>query len=332
MGTIASKKILLVWIGRLGDLVVSTPFINALKKKYPNSKITLLIKNKVYDVAKMILSVDEIIILPIPVEPKSYFTFIKRILLDKYDICVDMNSSYSRTSGILTKLSRAPIKVSFEKPRAKLFYTHTIAKPSEKEHMLLKFGRLAKFFETEYIPEMTLDINETHRMKAKKILANLGIRRDSFKLLIHPGNFKKYDLRWPKKKFVAISRKISELPDVQQIYLAGPGEEKQVKKMLQHLPPSVKYLPPMRITLTCAILKEIDLLIVCGTGTMHLGATMQTPMLTILSQYAYECWRPLNENAVSLTTGDWKTCRTMKPEKVWAEFLKIYQKWKSNPQ
>jgi ADP-heptose:LPS heptosyltransferase len=320
------KKILLVWIGRLGDLAVSTPFINSIRNKYPKAQITLLVRSYVKPLAKTVRGIDKVTALPALKCPASLLSFIKNLVLTRYDLCVDLNSSYSRTSGSLVLLSKASVRVSFKKYRSNWFYTHTIAKPKENEHMLSRYKRMSDFFKADYKPVMTLDIPDAEAGKAKKLLADIKITQKDFKVAIHPGNFKKHGLRWPRENFIALSDRIAQLPDAKQIYITGPGEEKIISQMVEQIPQNAKQLPPMPITLTCALLKQVDLLIVCGTGTMHLGTAMQTPMITILNQYAYQCWRPLNENAVNITSGVWDNCRTVEVEEVWNAFLEIYRK------
>lgn len=318
------RKILLVWIGRLGDVIVSTPFINALKQKYPQAEITLLVRSYAKSLALMISSVDNVVVLPVLKNPFSFFRFCRNMIFTRYDLCVDLNSSYSRTSGVLVLSSKAPVRVSFEKFRSKWFYTHTIDAPKETEHMLNRYRRLAEFFDACYTPQMTLEISEKDKQTAERIFENSKIKNSDFKVFIHPGNFKKHGLRWPKEKFIALSKKIAELSNVTQVYLTGPGEEKEISAMLKQLPASVRQILPQSIGVTCGLFKKANLFIGCGTGTMHIAAAMQTPILAILNQYAYDCWRPSNENTVSLSSGDWNTCRTLEVEKVWRAFLNIY--------
>lgn len=326
MSSLKPDKILLIWIGRLGDLTVSTPFINSVRAKYPGAEITLLVRNYVLDLAKMISAIDRIITIPGLKNLQSFFSFLKYLIFTRYDLCIDMNASYSRMSGSLSVLSKAPVRLSFTEFRSNWFYTHTIAKPHKKEHMLDRYKRLADFLGAPYKPIMTLETTEEDDKKAKKLLN--GLDKSSFKVMIHPGNFKpkRSHHRWPMAKFIALSRKIAKLTDVTQIYIAGPGEEEKIDTILNQLPLGIKKITNPPIATTCALLKTMDLFIGCGTATIHFAAAAKTPTIAILNHYAYECWRPLNENSVSISSGDWKTCKTVEVEKVWQAFFGFYDK------
>lgn len=58
------KKIIILQLARLGDILQTLPAIQGLKKKYPESKISLVVRNKFSDAAKISPYIDEIIELP----------------------------------------------------------------------------------------------------------------------------------------------------------------------------------------------------------------------------------------------------------------------------
>ncbi|MCX5783075.1 MAG: hypothetical protein NTW04_01315 [Elusimicrobia bacterium] len=233
------QRILLLWIGRLGDLLSATAFIRAMRQKFPDAKITLLTRGYVRDLAEILSGIDERIYLPSPGALRGAGGFFSHFLLKKFDLCVDLNTSYSRTSGALVILSKAQKRVSFDKKGARFFYTDTIAAASRDEHMLSCYGRLAQFFSAPYTPEMKIEIPDGDISRAQKILSSLNLKPDALKIAVHPGNFKKFDHRWPKGKFIELSKKILSLPDVELIYIAGPGEEKPVKTQRYQIPLSM---------------------------------------------------------------------------------------------
>ena len=48
------NRILIVAYRRIGDLILATPLLSAIRQKYPKSEITLLVRNYVYPFAQMI--------------------------------------------------------------------------------------------------------------------------------------------------------------------------------------------------------------------------------------------------------------------------------------
>lgn len=318
-------RILLIWIGRLGDLIIATPLIRAMRLRFSGSQIKLLVRNYVADVAILFDPSLEVICMPSVKNSRDIIAFLRKYLLATHDICVDLNSSYSRTSGTLTLLSRATQRVSFDKFRAGLFYTDTVAAPAKDEHMLARYRRLADFFKAPFEERLELTPKPEHEVMAQIIFSKLNLDPSKKIVAIHPGNFKKFDHRWPEEKFIELSRRILATEKAELVYLVGPGEEKEVKNILSSLPKVIKQVPVMSVPVLAAFMKKIDLLIVSATGTMHLAAAVRTPMISFHSGYTAKCWRPLNTPGEVLTTKDWNSLRSITVDEAWQSFLRVLQ-------
>jgi ADP-heptose:LPS heptosyltransferase len=322
------KRILLIWIGRVGDLIVSTPFIRALKARYPEAEITLLVRNYVYDLAKLIPDVDRVSVLPNLKNPYSLIAFSKNYLFRKFDICVDLNPSYSRTSGTLSRLSFAPMRVGYKAFRSHWFYNYVVAEAKEAEHMLCRYKRLADFFGAKFDSKMSIEIPKSDKEHAQKIFNELKLSNDKCKVLIHAGNFKKFEHRWPEEKFIELTNKILKHENVEVIYMAGPGEEAPVKAILSKLPDSVKFFKADKIGVSAQVMKKMDIFILNPTGTMHLAAAVGVTMVIFHSGYSYACWRTLQGKSISLVPESWLSCRDIEVKKTYRAFLAYYDSWK----
>jgi len=312
-------NILLVWIGRLGDLLVSTPFMAAMRAKYPDARITLLARSYVRGARELLPFVDETVFLS--AAPRDIAALAKTLLLKKFDLCVDMNCSYSRASGALTRLSGAASRVSFDKYRAGWFYTATVAAPREDEHMQQRYRRLADFFGAPFAPEMKISIPEERRRRAREILAACGVKKGDFTVAMHTGNYKKFDHRWPEEKFAELAKRISA-SGARVAYLCGPGEEAQVRRAAQMAGVDA-ILPPAELGLMAGILSEMNMLVVSATGTMHLAAAAGTPMISLHSGYTEKCWKPLQGEGVAVASKDWHSLRGITVDEVWQAYLKL---------
>ncbi len=107
------KKILIVRFSSFGDIVLTFPLINLIKKKFPGSQITFLAKSKYRSLLEINQKIDEIITLP---QDSPLATFRGELKRNSYDIVLDLqNNVKSRivTSG-LNNLSRFK-KHNFEK-------------------------------------------------------------------------------------------------------------------------------------------------------------------------------------------------------------------------
>ncbi|MDD4004367.1 MAG: glycosyltransferase family 9 protein [Elusimicrobiaceae bacterium] len=313
------QKVLFVWIGRLGDLMVSTPFIVAFRARFPQARITLMVRNCSSELATAVPGVDRVITFPSLSKPGAVFRFLAHYLFSRYDCCVDLNAAYSRTSGLLCRFSGAGRRVSFKKKLHGKFYTEVIAEPEEKEHFSDRYARLAAHFGADYVPGMKLEPSRAARAEADRRAELLGIKGTNFNILVHPGNFRKTEHRWPREKFIALTGLLLEEPGNRVFYFAGPGETRPVEEMLARLPAGqVTLITAMHPAVFAALAAKFQLMIVSATGPMHIASAMGVPLLTFNSEYSWQCWRPLTGLCRNLHSGDWRTCRTISVEEAYA--------------
>ena len=103
-------KILIIRPSSLGDILLLSPCVRLLKKAYPESKITLLIKSHFSEVASLIPHLDSILCFE---KKESIFSIIKRIREEQFDLVVDLHRGLR--AQILYLFSGAKRKVHYQK-------------------------------------------------------------------------------------------------------------------------------------------------------------------------------------------------------------------------
>jgi len=272
------QRITAVLLGRVGDLVVSTAFLSALRRAHPAARIELVVRPYCLDVARLIPSVDSV------TTPASLRW------LGRRDLFVDLNPSPSRSSALLRLATWAPVKVKADQD-------------SEREHMLDRYARLASRLRLPYDGRMEL---------APPPPAEPLGRRGSLRLLIHPGNFKKFENRWPEDNFKRLNKELARERGLELFYLAGPGEEAPVKDIAGSLP----VLGPAPIADTAAWMASMDGFICNITGTTHLAAALGVPTFGLYSGYTNAVWRPRGIEHGGVVAKSWESCRGLTVEQV----------------
>jgi ADP-heptose:LPS heptosyltransferase len=79
------KSILIVQLKRLGDLILTTPALAALREKHPGSQVTLLIDQYSRDLAPALQHIDEVLVY----ERKRSFPIWFQLLRREFDLCID---------------------------------------------------------------------------------------------------------------------------------------------------------------------------------------------------------------------------------------------------
>jgi ADP-heptose:LPS heptosyltransferase len=297
-----------VLIGRLGDLIVATPMLRALKAKYPDARLRLVVSKLGREAAAMIPAVDEVVVLGAKALP--------RLLASKSDLAVDLNPSFSKTSAALMLALRAPVKLGFSKRKWNEVYTEVLSAPKDDEPMLARYARMAAALKAPYEPRMELSLSDAHRAGARDALARLPPKKGA-RVLIHPGNFKKFDNRWPEDCFVALADKLQDA-GVDVVFMAGPGELEPVKAIVSRLKKVCPVLPPASLGVTGAVMKSADLVVLNVTGTTHLAAALDVPTFCFYAGYTNAVWHPPGPLHRGIVSRSWTSCRDLSVEDAWA--------------
>ena len=313
------RRVNVLWIGRLGDLLIATPVLRSIRQRFPKARVILVVGEKGIEAAALCPGVDEILVLRNAAHPLANMALLRE-LRRPADLLVDLNSAFSRASLALTMLANARVKLAFDKGKVRGAFTHLLEAPSEKEHMLDRYGRLAAALCAEYEPSPRVRIPEDDRRRAKSILDSLGGGEPGDRrVAIHPGNFKKYDNRWPEEKFVDLTNRLLDEKGVRIFYMAGPGEREAVQGIVSRLKRTVTIVPPMPVGVTAGFLSLMDLLIVNATGTAHLAVAVGTPTFSFLSRYTKTVWMPRTGPHFAIVSDTWNSCREIPVDAAWRE-------------
>src|SRR5438045_9558563 len=98
-------KILLIQLKRIGDLILTTPAIAAVREKFPDAKITLVIAPECKALAPAIAGVNKLLVMP---RGLSGFRAIAAIGRGKFDYCVEFTRSDRAAVRVLLSLQRQP--------------------------------------------------------------------------------------------------------------------------------------------------------------------------------------------------------------------------------
>ena len=310
-------RIAALWIGRLGDFLIATPFLHALRVRFPQARITVVVGERGREAAALCPDVDEILVVRKAVHLLDNIDLASRLAREPHDLLVDLNSSFSRASCALAWCADARVKLAFRKRSGNGVFTETIPAPADTEHMLDRYARLAAAVGAPFEPRLRVQVPQAEAEAGRLALQRVLGETDARVVLIHPGNFKKFDNRWPEDKFVALTERLLALRDVAPVYLAGPGEEERVRAMAARLQPPVPWLPPMSLGALAGALREAELLVVNATGTAHLASALEVPTLSFLSGYTKAVWMPKAGPHHCVVSASWESCRDISVDAAW---------------
>ncbi|MFA5139500.1 MAG: glycosyltransferase family 9 protein [Elusimicrobiota bacterium] len=299
------KDLSCLFIGRVGDVIVCTPFLRALRRRFPEARLRLVVGYRSRQVLPLIPFIDDSCVLEKPLDLPGHLKLAWGLLRGPCDLLIDLNPSFSKTSTLLARAMPARERLSFDKGRGPAVFSRTIAAPGEDEPMAARYRRLADALGAPYSPETELRLPAADVAEAAaKLTTGPG-----FKVAIHPGNFDRFSFRWPEEKFIALTDRLLDDARLQAFYVAGPGEHDKVAAIVSALKRPVPILPPSRLGVCGAMLKQMDLFVCNITGTTHLAAALGVPTFGFYAGYTQAVWRPSGERHGGTVCPEWESCR-----------------------
>lgn len=284
-------KILVIRIGRAGDMVMITPALNALIERYPHADITILTSPD----GKRVLNgfhpqINNVWLL----DRKKLFPFIQRIQLKK----AIQQSHFEHVFCFETKES---FKKLFQNSSAQQHILQSIdnSEINFAERCLhLVNPTLSKATNPVYLP-----VTQQAEQQSDELLQSIGIRKDTFVIGLHPsfsglakGVGRKGKMlihrSWPDKHWGKLSEYFSEYAkqndiDINVIVDLLPDEQALGQRIVDASNNTVNLLiPEPNFERYKATLSRMDMLVSPDTGPAHIAAAVGTNLVELFSGHS----------------------------------------------
>lgn len=290
-----ARKILCIRLDTIGDLVMTTPAIRALKRYHPDQQITLLTSTAGAVVAPLLADVDDWIIYDAPwlkatpVRSSSILDFemIERLKAAQFDAAV-IFTVYSQNplpAALICYLAEIPLRLAHCHENPYQLLTHWVKDPEPQEQIRHEVQRHLDLvatvgFQTQ---EDTLQISIplTVLETVQTLLERSGLLLHRPWLVIHPGATAA-SRRYPPEQFAAAAQRLA-IDHGFQIVFTGTAVEHSLVHTIQSMMivPSHSLVGQLNITELAALLKLAPLLISNNTGPMHIAAAVGTPVVAL---------------------------------------------------
>lgn len=311
-------RILAMRTDRIGDLLVTTPCLHALRLALPQARIDLLASSLNAPAAQGNPDVDEIYMYNRR-NPLSWPSLLWRLRKNSYDAVLAFNSN-SRNGTLLMSLLGAPQTVAFaglpsHKGRTLeqygRYYTW-MSEHSGKEHVLEDLmGRLEALGVPAVPPQIVFNVPVD---QCAAMAARFPQKPGLFRLAVFIGNIKKIHNRWPIEKFYELTQRLlaaSEAPPVSKgagglsglelVIFAGPSDRPLLSAFDQIQHPRLHIFVGDTLQESGAFLQTCHGLVVGSSGPAHVAAALGVPMLSLVTEYNQTFWRPLGPFDVCVT-------------------------------
>jgi ADP-heptose:LPS heptosyltransferase len=298
------RNILVIDFGQLGDVVLSLPALGAIRKRFPQARITVAVGKPGADVIALSDFADETLVVDRvalrdgfkPLSVFRVFKLVKEVRAKRFDFVIDLHS-LSETN-LLGFLSGAPKRLYSRRPGRSLDYLSNfnprppIETDHRQRHLIDRYLDVLRPLEIENAERLpTLRTRPLDDATLERILVKA--RADSGAPLVglfpgagHPSR------RWPLEQFASLADFLIRNDQVRVLVFLGPEERDFIRDIRRQFPPSVVILDQLTIPQLAAAQARLAAFVSNDTGPMHIASAVGTPVVLLLDKRAPESYLP----------------------------------------
>jgi len=284
------KNILIVKPSSLGDIVLALPALAALRKSFPDAKISWLIRPEFVPLLKNHPYLTDIIIFDRKFLGRAWYnprafgsllSLIWKLHRSKFDLVIDLQGLFRTAS--LAWLSGCKKRFGMKTARelAHIFYTHKIPQDKDCLHLVdyyLKIIRAAGVSDIQ--ARFVLPIDPAAADSISGILSSHGVNPENYAVFVTGSAHK--EKHWPIERFAGLADKISSNFGL-SIIATGVASEKTIVENLKKLAsvPIVNLAGQTSLSELIALLNAAKLVVSNDTGPGHIAAALGVPLVMI---------------------------------------------------
>jgi len=299
------RRILVIKLHGIGNIVMMLPALRALRRCYPNAEIELLTLSSNREFAQgtfdwsALYDLDERSLLRLLFSAAAK---LPPLLRRRYDAVFDFEQ-FILFSALVSRLTRAPVRVGFEGiggERARAF-THVVPYV-EDDHMGEIFMRIPRALNAGETPgERTIPISSLHREEARRVLGDAGIQDGAAFALFHPGSSANVPLRrWPPACFGRLVFRLSKELGLQTVVTGTPDEMEIAAKVVEASDGVAVDLSGMLSVMALAALCGSARLVVSNdTSVVHIATAMGVAVVGLYGPNTPDLYGPAGGNGLA---------------------------------
>jgi len=332
----APMNIAIVKLSSLGDVVHALPVAATLRARLPAARLSWVVERREARVLAGHPALDEIVTVDTRgwrrarsagalVEAMGQLTaVVGRLRREQIDVALDLQGLFK--SGVLTALTRAPLRLGFtarscREPLSALGTNRRVPRPAGRHVVEEYLALLAPLGIGEPVMEFRLPSRPAAEATVNEFFTAAGLKPRDRVVVLNPGAGRP-DKRWPPERFRALARRLAEA-GARVVVVWGPGEEVAARTIAEPGPGRhVALAPSTDLDELIATLRRASLLVAGDTGPLHLAAALGTPCVGIYGPTAARRNGPWGVGHLTLQGRDGRT-ETVTVDEVMAAALAL---------
>ncbi|MFH0919406.1 MAG: glycosyltransferase family 9 protein [Fibrobacterota bacterium] len=282
-------KILVIQLRQLGDVLMTTPSLSALRFGDPAGKIHFLIQEQCAGVVRGNPCVTRVL----PYNGQGFVALARELRRESYDAVIDFQG-FPKTA-LLARLTGARLRIGFARRFRTPFYTHAIDRTEGPLYSAMDKARLLAPLSLRVEDfSLHLPVTSAHAAEAEALGVRFGLASAGRVAAFSPVSRREYK-RWPLERYATVCDALHARYGFRFLPLFGPGEGPAVEEVIAcshstgaflypYAPPSFNALLPL--LKACAFYFGND------NGIRHVAIAAGLPTATVFGTPDPRAWTP----------------------------------------
>ena len=280
------KRILIRSTNWVGDAIITTPVIRAVRKNFPEAKISLLSKPWVAPIFYNNPYIDNILLYDTAGKHKGLSGILrlsKELRKQKFDLTILLQNAFE--AALIAFLAGIPNRLGYNTDARNLLLTHCIClKPALKRVHQIDYylGILKGASLITNSRQLNLFVTDSERKHAEELLSKHNITEKNKIIGINPGAVFGSAKRWFPERYAALSIKLQEYSGARVVIFGGPGENAlgiYISELMENR--CVNFCGKTSLREAIALINRCQLFITNDSGLMHVAAALDIPLIAI---------------------------------------------------
>lgn len=320
-----TQRILLIRPDHLGDMLLTTPAIRALRAAYPEAEIHALVGPWSADVLADYAEIDTVLTLPfpgfqrnaetdLPAPYRLAFQSARHLRRVGYSSALILRPDHW-WGAMLAKWAGIPRRIGYDLPDVKRFLTDSV--PHEHRHAVLQNVRLVETLTgqpAENPHTLEFPVNLLDHSWVQGYLEESGIPAEQPIIVIHPGSGT-WVKQWGTDKWASVADTLADQLDA-AIVLSGGDHE---LPMVRHIAGLMRHRACViagetNVGTLAALYQRARLVLGPDSGPLHLAVAVGTPTVTLFGPadpVEFGSWGPPEKHIMLWSSIGCRPCRVL---------------------
>ncbi|MEW5875320.1 MAG: glycosyltransferase family 9 protein [Candidatus Zixiibacteriota bacterium] len=287
---------------RLGNVVLLTPLLQALRDVFPSARLSLVLARRYWEMREYLPMVDGFIAFErqdLARNPFRIRSFIRQLRAGRFDLAFDASddSQVSFNHLMATSLSGAKFRIGHARGDASGLYEVAVPVPKEPRHAVRMHLDLLR----SLVPVISEPIPRLSRPEGppgndREFRRRFGFRETGPIALLHPGG--RGPKRWTASFWVMVARSLHQNPGMDVGLVWGPSDEDAARAVMELAGETIRPVGVLPLAEFLPAVCRASVFLSGDCGPMHVASALRTPVVSVFLVSDAGKYGPLGERDV----------------------------------